>query len=842
MRRSDRGIGSALVALTAAALNAGGARLAAQDLVQPDTAVPAGTVIGSVVAAQTGAPLDGAVVLLEPAPGGALSAAPRGPSFWEAGRVARTDANGAYRFNHLAVGRYQLHVRRLGYHPASLEIELGGQAPFRVSVGLVVLPIALEPVDVQGASPPPIAALRADADAAERARLMAEEDRRNRFLASDARSLTAADLTEAVTLGETDLFRALQRLPSVTTRDDFTAELWTRGARWSDTRVTFDGMPLFSPVHAFGVVTAIDPVAVGSAFFHPGVRPAASGEGAAAALDLASRPATEPGFHGSAELSSISARAALEHGTNGTRPGWMLAARRSYVDLFAGLLAGLKTDSTLTVPYAFTDLAGRLDVPLGGARALEVSGLRSEDVLRGTVANLLRQTRVSWGDAALQATVATPLAGLAARLTAGVSRFDLSVVHDSIGPGRPDVPYHAETRSAISYIRLGGVLAPPSGEAWTAGVEAVSQQLRYAGTDPTNHPDSTLTLPTRQFSGATTLLAVWGERRTTPAAQLTILTGFRVELGSPIAGAPAARIAPRLQARYAMRGGALTLSAGYGRSFQYSQAVGPTGPGIGPELHLSEVWLMAGDTVPAIRSDIATAGAEYWIGGAWIAGLTVYRRRATGIAEPDPTPGPFSTRPIFVPAVNTARGAEASLRRLTGRWTTSVSLAVSRSEMMALGFGYAAPNDRHRVLQATALLRATRALRVGGAFTVASGAAFTRFVGSHAPCGGTGPACGDTTPTTPVPYVETAGGARAPGYATLDLLLDWTHAYRSWSLAAYLQLRNALDAANAVVYAGSVDRCAAPAPPTRVEARPGVCDNYARGLPLLPLAGVRVSF
>ena len=126
MRRSDRGIGSALVALTAAALNAGGARLAAQDLVQPDTAVPAGTVIGSVVAAQTGAPLDGAVVLLEPAPGGALSAAPRGPSFWEAGRVARTDANGAYRFNHLAVGRYQLHVRRLGYHPASLEIELGG--------------------------------------------------------------------------------------------------------------------------------------------------------------------------------------------------------------------------------------------------------------------------------------------------------------------------------------------------------------------------------------------------------------------------------------------------------------------------------------------------------------------------------------------------------------------------------------------------------------------------------------------------------------------------------------------------------------------------------------------
>ncbi|HYT71341.1 MAG TPA: hypothetical protein VEK78_08140, partial [Gemmatimonadales bacterium] len=64
-----------MAALTTAALHAGGAGLAAQDLVQPDTTVPAGSVVGSVVAAQSGAPLDGAVVLLEPAPGGALSSA-----------------------------------------------------------------------------------------------------------------------------------------------------------------------------------------------------------------------------------------------------------------------------------------------------------------------------------------------------------------------------------------------------------------------------------------------------------------------------------------------------------------------------------------------------------------------------------------------------------------------------------------------------------------------------------------------------------------------------------------------------------------------------------------------
>src|SRR5437667_2431690 len=362
--------GRALTRLVTALLYAGAASVAAQAPARPDTTVPAGTVVGSVVAAQTGGPLEDALVLLEPAPAGAMPPAPGGP--------------------------------------ASLEIDLRGDSPFRVSVGLVVVPIALEAVDVAGASPAPIAIPRADADAAGRARLMAEEDRRGRFLASDTRALTGADLTEAVTLGETDLFRALQRLPGVATRDDFTAELWTRGGRWTDTRVTFDGLPLFSPVHVAGVFAGVDPDAVGSAFFHPGVRPAASGEGAAATLDLRSRPAMEPGLHGLAELSVVSARAALEHGPNGAGIGWMLAARRSYLDLAADLLAALKSDSTIAVPYSFTDLAGRLDISLGGARALEVSGLSAADALRGTVPNLLRQNQGRWGDAAVQATLVTP--------------------------------------------------------------------------------------------------------------------------------------------------------------------------------------------------------------------------------------------------------------------------------------------------------------------------------------------------------------------------------------------------------------------------------------------------
>jgi hypothetical protein len=839
MRGRGGAVRMAWLVLTTAVLHLRAASIAAQAVVSPDTALPAGTITGSVVAAETGVPLEDAVVVLEPAPGGALPGGPPGPSFWKAGRAARTDTNGAYRFDRLAVGSYALHVRRIGYRPATLEIDLRSQWPFRVSVGLVVLPIALEAVEVTGAAAPPLVAVSGDRDAAGRARLAAEEDRRRRFLVGDARSLTSVDLVEAITLGETDLFRALQRLPSVSTRDDYSAELWTRGSRWTDTRVTFDGLPLFSPLHVGGVFAGVDPDVVGSAFFLPGVRPASSGEGDAATLDLASRPATEPGLHGLTELSVISARAVLEHGAVGSGPSWVLAARRSYIDLATSLLASLKKDSTLNVPYAFTDVAGRVDVPLGAARALEVSGLLAQDEVRGTVPNLLQRSRGHWGDAALRATLATPLGGLMARLTAGVSRYDVriddtSAVPGGIGPS--NVPYPAPTRSGIRYVLLGGTLAPAAGDAWAAGAQLVSQRLDYAGPDPSTHPDSALTPPARAFTGATRVLALWGERRWQPFAHLALRPGLRVELGPALADAPSARLAPRLEGRYAL-GHGVTVSAGYGRTYQYAQAVGPTGPGVGPELHLSDVWLIAGDTIPAIRADVVTAGAEYAVGDAWVAGLDVYQRQATGVAVPDPTPGPFlATRPVFVPAENFARGAEASVRKLAGRWTVSAALAVSRSELTARGYRYPAPNDRRRILHATALVRALSALRVGGALTAASGAAFTRFVGSiQAWQPG-------LVPYATLPYAESPGGAQAPGYTTLDLLVDWDHVTRGWTLEAYLQLRNALGATNAVTYAGSVEGCPGGQPPTTIQAAPGVCDSYVRSLPRLPLAGVRVSF
>jgi hypothetical protein len=657
---------------------------------------------------------------------------------------------------------------------------------------------------------------------------------------------------EAVTLGETDLFRALHRLPGVTTRDDFTAELWTRGAPWSHTRVYFDGMPLFNPVHVAGVFSGINPDAVGAAFFHPGGRSAALGEGAAAVLDLSSRPARGVGIGGAAELSMISARAALE-GPLGRRGGWMVAGRRSYADLINAYLSlltdsiGRFTDSAGRIPYSFHDLAARVDLALSGSATLELSGLWERDNLRGTVGTLLRDSRGHWGNSVGRATLAAPLGGLATRHTLSLSRFDADVSRLVLTGGgglNQVVPAHQPTGNTLTQVMLRGVAEGGGTARWSGGYELAALRQQYDGPRPRPYPEVVLA-DTIRLAARRSIATVWGERRW-QRGPFALRAGLRLEVPGPVANAPAVAPSPRVSARLAT-GPSFALSAAYARVYQYTQAIAPAGPDVGPDLHLSDVWLLADDTIPALRSDLATLGAEFWIGQGWLGSATLYGRYATGLAVPDPTPDTLSpARPIFVRGVNHAGGIELSLRRPVGRVTGSLAYSEGVSQVSAAGFRYPSSAERRRVLGATAMLRLPSGLRAGTSFTAASGTPYTRFVLRDVTIDtviiGDSLTAIDTLRVTDEVHLPNAN--RAPAYVTLDLFGEWRHAFRSWSLAVYVQLRNVPDRRNAVTYVGSFENCTVnPAEtPDRRQVSPGLCDAFDRGLPLLPLVGVSVTF
>ncbi len=793
------------------------------------------SITGTIVDATTGQRLEGVLVTLVPLPDGLI----RGDGGLAPAQVQATGPDGRYAFASVAPGRYRLRIERIGFRGAILETEVRRPIDTRISVGLELEPLALEPVHVIDRAAPPFRRVAGGPREPETARASLERQRQELFLTPDSRVVTLADLQDGVTLGESDVFRALQRFPGIATRDDYTAELWTRGAPWAHTRVTFDDVPLFNPVHAVGVFSGIATDALGAVFLHTGVRPVALGEGAAGAVELKTRPAGGSGeLRGAADVSMASAKLTLEQRPGNGRGSWLVSARRSYLDVFTGGFDWLGLGE-LDLPFAFHDVTARADVPLGPA-TLEASLLWEDDRLFGDVSGVVERTTASWGNTAGRVSVASPVGGLALRGHAGFSRYGAHIreAGDRVFDTRGQPWIEPETDNSLLHLRLVGEVSPVSavGEpvAWSAGWELVVQHADYDGPEPRLHPVRPDTARRIVRDDALVRTAFRADRRLA-FGPLTVQPGVRFEFGSEAKNVGSARFAPRLHTRLAL-GSGTQLSLAAGRTWQDLQALALAGPSAHPAFHAGQFWLQAGEEVPALRADQVTAGLEQWLGSQWLLGGSAWIRESSGVTLPDPRVGRLDRRPLYVPGEGSARGAEASLRKVAGRLTVNMAYAWSRADVEALGHTFPSPADRRHRVDATAAVRIVDGLRAGLGWTAMSGAPYTRvFARAPSPqCELFGFGCGQVVASVEAPNAE-----RTPDYRSLDAVLVWGRGIGSVEVTAYLQIRNVLDRDNASTYSGTVPRV--------VRGRDGSTrvnwiDRFEAGLPRMPLFGARIAF
>jgi hypothetical protein len=806
---------------------------------------PAALVRGEILDAESGQGLAGAVVRL-------VADSPVAASREQA---TITGPGGAYRFEAVLPGRHVITVERIGYRGARLQVVVRRPGEARVSVGLELSPIALEPVAVRGSAAAPYdRGLSGVAGGIPAVRL-----RQQRYLGTDVRSLTHRELEESVTLGEADLFRALHRLASVSTRDDWSAELWTRNAAWDQTRVTLDGLPLYSPLHGAGVFGGVNPDAMGAVYLHPGVRPARLGAGGAGFLELRTRPASARELGGFGELSLASARLAVDRRTGGG--GWLLAARRTYLDWLTRGLEGLFDIEDAAIPYHYTDVTARVDGTLPDGSAIEASGTWMLDEVTGDVPDVLHGSEASWGNRAARITLAREIAGLRTRHTLGVTayRANLDTVPPDTGLGlsaervRPldhnltHIVFRGELGprddgSGTRNERSGTALNPT--EAWDGGYEVVREIVSAVGAPPSPFLEVPVTaLDSLDVRQALTRLQAWYERRWSPGP-IDLLTGLRVEIGTGIADSGPVRLAPRAQLRWALSD-RLTLGVGVGRSYQYAQSPVPVGLPLGvsrsPIFPAGAFWVLAGDSVPALRSDVATVGGEVWLDARHLLSVTAYTRAADGVLVPDPRSGLSVDRPLYVVAEERARGIEATVRRLEGRLTGSLSYALAGATQETLGLRYAPAADRRHSVDLTARFAVTPALAAGAAFTYATGSPYTRvvIVPSDAP---------DPTATA---VRGSPNARRTSAYASLDLSLDWMKSFRTWGIGVFVQVRNALNRSNQASYSDSHLSCgendAMRITPGGVVCDPGgraptLRDEFVQAMPRTPLLGLRLRF
>ena len=804
---------------------------------------PRGGIGGSVIDAASGAPIEAAAISLQPEVVGVFPAGPAsGSAFTTAARTVLSRADGTYRFDDLSPGVYRIYVSRIGYRPYSVTVELRTPGLSPVGMALNAEPIPLQAVRPRAIGLGSYQSRDTYAPNESLARLLAVDQRRMRFLTTDTREITHADVVEAVTLGEPDVMRALQRLPGVTTRSDYTAELWTRGAPWSHTRVYYDGVPLFNPLHALGVVSGIGSNAIGTVWFHPGVRSAGMGEGAAGVVDLQSRRASGDGrLNVNADLSLLNAALALDQRVLDGRAGWMVSARQTYVDWMTrlGRHASERDDSSF--PYAFSEVAGKVDAWVGERSAVEASWLWERDRLTSDHADEQESLRASWGNAAARVAMSNRIGRMQLHHSVGLSTHNGTVeaIDESTSvPQSADQLKQSET--VVQYLGFHGTLSPEpaslAGPSWSLGYGIERQKVGYYGPQVLPVPRFMVTSElgfaasdnvTTEWEWSLPVAVVWGEHNWSLGERFGVRTGVRVEASDEVAESGRVRVAPRVSARFTPVP-EVALSAGAARVFQYAQAIAPSGVYVA-SLATTDVWLLAGPTMPALRSDIVTAGAEAWLATGRSVSINAFARRATGVASSDPRPGRLYTRPAYVVGSNTASGVELSVRQVSGRITGSASYTLSRSEMDAVGVQYAASADRPHVFNTTVMVRASSALRAGAAFTAASGVPFTRTIATVDDCENFA-----DCDANQLPWVSAPNATRAPTYASLDLLVDWSGRFRSLDIGVYAQLRNALGRENATIYTGEQNACL----PAGCNEEPS--SAYERGIPRLPVIGIRV--
>ncbi len=794
-----------------------------------------GSIAGTVLAADLSAPLSWATVSITQI----SSPTAAGETEFPRDRTAITLDDGVYRFADLPAAEYRLRIRRIGYHPATIEVELRQPNNVTVSAALELAPVRLERVEVTGITPDKYdRAEEGNGDAGER-RIGIERWRQQAFLGSDVRALTHGDVLEAVTLGTADPLRALQRLPGVSTRDSWTAEIWTRGASWGQTRIYFDDLPLLNPLHAGGVTSAVNEDILGSVLFHPGVRPVTLGEGAAGVVHLRSRPAGGHGdLRGYAGASLFSGGITIERRLWGGRVGALLGGRRSAI-------AGKNLDN---LPQEYGDLAARFDVDLGREWSLEASGLWERDWIHDDLPDGPKDNEFAWGNTVGRLTLDGPVPGANSRHTAGFSQFDLSVTQTrsaaSIDRFNSRYPTQGNTNGRINHFVLSGefgsVIPEQDMDGWRAGYQLLHRFLKYDGAPAAPYPIQTFEGPL-SLRRELTVGSLWGEARWKPASRLTVQGGMRVEASPTVRDEGRVRLAPRASARYAATE-RLSLSAGVGRSFQYLQMLTQAGLSIGPGLATSHVWLLAGPETPATRSDVVSLGAEQWLSDRWLTSATLYLRRVSGITLVDPTPGPLPARPRIVSGDGEARGFEVSLRRMAGSFTMSASYSLGVSDIQAAGLRFPATSDRRHAFDATGMWRVPRkflggAIRAFGAFAATSGAPYTPLYPGSYECDYGLDYCREIVSD----IIGEPNSARSPRYAMLDLQFDWNRAFSAWKLGFFVHFHNVLRHNTAVTYSVSRE-----GPCRRDTADAPFCsrqqDFFRPDMPAVTTTGLRVSF
>ncbi|MCO4293014.1 TonB-dependent receptor [Solitalea sp. MAHUQ-68] len=177
-------------------------------------------------------------------------------------------------------------------------------------------------------------------------------------------------------MGEVDIVRSIQLLPGISTVGEGSSGFNVRGGGVDQNLILLDESPVYNSSHLFGFFSVFDPDAVKDVKLIKGGIPAMYGGRLSSILDVRMKDGNVNNFSTSGGIGTVSARFLAEAPIVKGKGSFVIAARRSYADMFLKL----SPDESLNKNSAyFYDLSGKANYTINENNRLYLSGYFGKD-------------------------------------------------------------------------------------------------------------------------------------------------------------------------------------------------------------------------------------------------------------------------------------------------------------------------------------------------------------------------------------------------------------------------------------------------------------------------------
>lgn len=177
-------------------------------------------------------------------------------------------------------------------------------------------------------------------------------------------------------LGERDVLKTIQLLPGVKAAGEGNTGYFARGGGIDQNLIMLDEAPIYNPSHALGFVSVFNADAIKDVKLMTGDIPAEYGGRLSSVLDIRSNDGNMKEFGGSAGIGLLAARGMVEGPIVKDQGSFIVAARRTYADMFLRL----STDTTINrTGLYFYDINAKANYTLGENDRVFLAGYFGRD-------------------------------------------------------------------------------------------------------------------------------------------------------------------------------------------------------------------------------------------------------------------------------------------------------------------------------------------------------------------------------------------------------------------------------------------------------------------------------